>query len=83
MKKGFILYVTEGKNALQDTMDLDETRNRLGADRVCLATSESDIAYGWWKMMTQGVHTVFCVRAAYSEAQDAFEIQGTPLRLYG
>jgi len=83
MKKGVILYVTEGKEELDEWMELGEEGRKLGADAVCLATSESEIAFGWWQMLTRGMQEVSCRKAAYSKLDGAFRPHGIALRLCG
>ena len=83
MKKGVILYVTEGKEELDEWMELEGEEKKLGADAVCLATSESEIAFGWWRMLTGGMQEISCLKAAYSKVDGAFQPHGTALRLCG
>lgn len=83
MKRGIILYVTEGRDALHDEIDLREQRRRLGVDAVCLATSEAEIAYGWWRMLTRGMQEISCMTAAYHDMENTLEMRGMPLRLCG
>lgn len=85
MKKGLILYVTEGKESLEmrEPLDLDETRRSLGVHRVCLAMNEEDLSYQWWRLITRGMHHVSCVRAAYDDIQGLIQPHGVPLRLWG
>ena len=83
MKKGMILYVTEGRDALHEEIDLREQRRGLGVDAVCVATSESEIAYGWWHLLTRGMQEISCVTAAYLAPEDTIVPRGAPLRLCG
>lgn len=86
MKKGIILYVTEGKEEARerwDRLDLAEPRARLQANSVLVATSEEEIAYGWWHMITQGMQQIACVKAVFDARADRIEPFGTPLRLCG
>ena len=83
MKKGVILYVTEGKEEVDDWMELREEGRRLGADAVCMATSESEIAFGWWRMLTCGMQEISCLKAVYSKAEGEIRPHGTALRLCG
>jgi hypothetical protein len=86
MKRGMILYVTEGKEEmrmLQDRPDLKEATRLLGVNAVCLATSEDELAYGWWQLITRGIQQVSCMRAAYHVGMDRLEPLGIPLRLCG
>ncbi len=83
MKRGMILYVTEGRERIGDWPELDKERKLLGADAVCLASSESEIAYGWWRLLVSGMQEVSCVRAVYDESRHLLEPWGMPLRLCG
>lgn len=85
MKKGVILYVTEGREdvPMQGHPDLLRTSLSLGAHTVCVATSEDEIAYGWWHLLTKGMHQVFCMTAAFDPVQGTFEPRGVPYRLCG
>jgi len=60
MKKGLILYVTEGKEEIhnEDWPDFGEELNSLGASAICVATSEDEIAYIWWHMITRGMNLI-------------------------
>jgi hypothetical protein len=70
MKKGVIFYVKGDEESLNEDMDLQEA----GEHFTYLAISESDVAYGWLKMITHGIHTIFCVKANYSEDQDTLKV---------
>ncbi len=84
MKKGVILYITEGREEIhQDWPDLKEPCRLLGVNAVCLATSEYEISYGWWEMLTRGIQQISCMRAVYDGGMDRFEPFGIPLRLCG
>jgi hypothetical protein len=85
MKTGMVLYVTKGKEdvPLQESWMLGRMSKSLGVAAVCVATSEDEIAYGWWCLITRGMHQVNCVAAAYDPGRDVFEPQGLPMRLSG
>ena len=85
MKKGMILYVTQGKEEVpvQGVEDLLQTAQSLDISAVCVATSEEDIAYGWWRLITMGMHQVLFMAVVYNSALDKFEYRGDPLRLCG
>jgi hypothetical protein len=85
MKTGMIVYVTEGKEdvPLQESWELNRASRSLGVSAVCVATSEDELAYGWWHLITRGMHQVSCVAAAYDSVRDAFEPHGMRLRLWG
>jgi hypothetical protein len=84
MKKGMILFVTEGRDELHDhSDDLRKVRGLLGVQSVCLATSEDDVAYAWWGMLAKGMHHISLLKAAYRGRDNPMEFQGAALRLYG
>jgi len=83
MKKGVIVYITEGKEALQEWPELSETGKRLGAEAVCLATSEFEVAYGWWHLLTRGNQEIVCMRGTYDVLHDRVNPEGYALRLCG
>jgi hypothetical protein len=83
MKKGVILYVTEGKEMTHEWLDLRKERKLLGADAVCLATSESEIAFNWWHLLTRGMQEITCMKAACSTVNGEIVPHGTALRLCG
>jgi hypothetical protein len=83
MKKGLILYVTEGKEQVDDWPDLEEQRALLGADAICMALSEAEVAYGWWRLLSRGMQHICCRTASYDALRAAFEPSGAPLRLCG
>jgi hypothetical protein len=86
MKKGIILYVTEGKEEAKerwDRLDLAGPQERLKANSVMLATSEEEVAYGWWRMVTQGMQQIACMKAVFDAHADRIEPFGAPLRLCG
>lgn len=85
MKKGLVVYVTAGKEALMADSSIQEfpLLKREDAATVCFATSEDEVAYGWWHMISRGMHQVFLMTAAYDAVSGQLEPHGTPLRLYG
>jgi hypothetical protein len=85
MKRGLILYVTEGKEEfeMQDTQDWSASLGVSGASAVCAATTEEEIVYNWWRLFTRGMHEVLCMHAAYDAGCNRLEPHGIPLRLYG
>ncbi len=86
MKKGIILYVTAGKEAARerwDRIDLEEPQSRLAVNRVLVATSEEEIAYGWWRLITEGMQQIACMKAVFDATADRIEPFGAPLRLCG
>jgi len=85
MKTGMVLYVTKGKEdvPLQESWKIGRTSRSLGVAGVCVATSEDELAYGWWRLITRGMHQVHCVAAAYDAGRDVFEPHGLPMRLWG
>ena len=85
MKKGMILYVTEGKDEvpLHDFQDLTRTLVTPGISAVYVATSEDELMYGWWHLITRGMHQISCTAAVYDAALQRFDTVGEPLRLCG
>jgi hypothetical protein len=83
MKKGMILYVTEGKEdvPLQAAAELIETARALGVTAVCVASSEEDAAHGWWSLVTKGVQQILFMTVAYNAGLDRFESRGSVVRL--
>jgi hypothetical protein len=85
MRKGMVLYVTEGKEdvPLQGVEDLIETSRRLGVSAVSVATSEDEVVHGWWHLTAKGMHQVMFMSVSYDAAQHVFKSRGTPRRLCG
>jgi len=85
MKKGMVLYVTEGKAdvPLQTAAELVATARSLGVTAVSVANSEEDAVYGWMSLITRGMQQVLFMTVAYDAALDRFESRGDPVRLSG
>ena len=85
MKKGMILYITQGKEdvPVQAGTELVEAARSLGVTAVSVAISEEDAVHGWWNLLTRGTEQVWFMTAAYNAALDKFESHGTPVRLCG
>ena len=85
MKKGMVLYVTEGKAdvPLQTSAELVATAASLGVTAVSVASSEEDAVYGWMSLITRGMQQVLFMTVAYDAVLDRFESRGTPVRLCG
>ncbi len=85
MKKGMILYVTQGKEdvPLQAAAELIETARSLGVTAVCVALTEEDAVHGWWSLITRGMQQVLFMTAAYDAVLDWFESRRVPVRLRG
>jgi hypothetical protein len=85
MKRGVILYVTLGKDEvpLPAQRDLTEVAGSLGVAAVSVAVSEEDIAYAWWRLITEGVHQIVLMTAAYDASMKSFASHGEPVRLWG
>ncbi len=86
MKTGMILYITEGKDEVPMQPDwpaLKDALRLLGVNAIRLATSETEIAYGWWQLVTRGMQQISCMTAAYDARSDRLEPFGAPLRLCG
>jgi len=86
MKKGVILYVTEGKEDVPMQPywpGLKESTRSLNVDAVHLAVSEEEIVYRWWQLLTKGIQQVSCMKASYNAGMGRLEPYGFPMRLYG
>ncbi|RJR32412.1 MAG: hypothetical protein C4576_30160 [Desulfobacteraceae bacterium] len=84
MKKGTILFVTEGLEELHDdSEDLRKAREHLGVQAVSVAGSEDEVAYQWWRMLAKGMHHVSLLRASYGGRDNRLDFHGTALRLFG
>ncbi len=85
MRKGMILYVTQGKEDVpqQGETELIELSRSLGVADVCVATTREDVDYGWWKLITKGAHQVLLMTVAYDAVLKSFEFSRAPLRLWG
>ncbi len=85
MKKGMILYVTEGREDVpeQAADELIEAARSLGVTEVSVASCEEDAVYVWWRLITRGMQQVFFVTASYDAVPGRFESRSTPVRLYG
>ncbi len=85
MKKGLILYITKGKEdiPLQGQVDLNRLSRFLGVAAACVATTEDEMAHGWWHLITKGMHQIQCITATYDPSMDRFATQGAPLRIWG
>ena len=85
MKKGMILYVTQGKEdvPLQAAEELIETARSLGVTAVCVAITEEDAVHGWMSLLTRGMQQVLFMTAAYNAVLERFESRGAPVRLCG
>ncbi len=66
-----------------DMEDLESRANYPGADETCLACSEAEVSWGWWRMVAKGLRRVECVSARYDERHRAVVTRGAPLRLCG
>jgi hypothetical protein len=85
MKKGMILYVTQGKNELNDAPcpDMSGLRRELGVQSVCLTTSEDEMSYACWRMLAAGMHQVSCMHARHHAGEHRLELGKDPFRLAG
>jgi len=85
MKTGMVLYVTEGKEdvPLPREEDMIGFSQSLGVASVCVAITEEDVAYGWWRLIAKGVHEVLFMPVAYDVSLGSLESRGTALRLWG
>lgn len=85
MKKGMILYITQGKNELNDAPDPDlfALKRELDVQSVCLTTSEDEMSYSCWRMLAAGMHQVSCMHARYHAEGRRLELGKHPFRLAG
>jgi hypothetical protein len=85
MKKGMILYVTQGKEdvPVQGEAEMIETARSMGVTSVCVATSEEEAMHGWWRLITRGAQQVLFMTVAYDPVLDRFESRSNPVRLCG
>jgi hypothetical protein len=83
MKRGLILYLTEGSEKLPDWLDMERYSKDLDVNTVCLAASEADVHHYWWQLVARGMHHISCVCADYDETQKAIHLKGSPLRFFG
>jgi hypothetical protein len=88
MKKGVILYLTGEKDGMPVQQELTRSAcaaafDALGAEAVYLATSEDEIAYSWWRLVTKGMHQVVCMAAVFDPIMGSCEPRGVPFRLCG
>ncbi len=86
MKTGVILYVSDGREALdmdweEPTVNQSFTLPKIAA--LCIATSEEEIAYNWWRLVTRGMHQVLCMKASCNVSDKTLLPFGVPLRLCG
>ena len=83
MRTGIIIYVNSqppGQTALED---LESRADYPGADETCLATSEAEVSWGWWRLIARGVSRVSCVAATWDDRRRALVTRGAPMRLCG
>jgi hypothetical protein len=83
MKKGVILYITEGKECVEDWPQLEEIKRAMAVHDVSIATSEDDVVYRWWHMLCRGVEHICCSTAVFDPGRRMFQPTGSPLRLCG
>lgn len=86
MKTGVILYVIDGREALEmdgEGATVSESFKLLRAAAVRVAMSEDEITYNWWQLLTKGMHQVLCMKAAYEASNKTIKPFGTALRLCG
>ena len=81
MKTGLIIFVPEHRDRLDDwpaTAVLS-----LSPDEVRLATTDAEVSYQWWQLLTRGMRKVECVRAAWDGVRHAWSPRHEPFRLCG
>ncbi len=88
MRKGMILYVTHGKDDVPqqgatELTELIDLCRSLDVAAVCVATTEEDVHYGWWQLITKGVHQVLLMAVAYDATLESFAFDQSPVRLWG
>ncbi len=87
MKTGVILYVSEGKNIMDEDFDMIGAVKRLPimADRVEVISSTTghfDIMDAWWLLITKGMKKVVCMFAEVTNNSE-LRLTGKELRLCG
>ncbi len=85
MKKGMILYVSQGREdvPLKTSGELAGTARFFGVADVFVAGSEEEAAYGWMSLITRGMQQIMFMTVGYDAGSDSFESLSTPVRLYG
>lgn len=85
MKKGMILYVTKGRQHLEELEQIDFSglRRKLGVQALRLTSSEDEVAEACWRMVTRGIQQVSCIGASVLPDQSKLELRGYPIRLVG
>jgi hypothetical protein len=85
MKKGMVVYITAGKEEAPTPESCEQLQipQLQDVSALCVATSEDEVAYGWWQMITRGMHQVLFMTAAYDPVVERFEPHGSPVRLWG
>jgi hypothetical protein len=86
MKKGLIVYVTEGKEDVEMAEVRSDSTKPLsvpGVDSLRLAVSEDDIVYYWWQLVSRGMSEVSCMKGTYDAAKGEIALFGAPMRLCG
>lgn len=85
MKRGLILYITHVTEdvPLQGTADLIDVSRSLDVAAVSVATSQEDVASGWWHLINSGVDQVLFMTVAYDAKLDRFESRSIPVRFCG
>ena len=85
MKKGMVLYVTEGKAdvPLQTAAELVATAASLGVTAVSVVSSVEEAVYGWMSLITRGMQQVLFMTVTYDAARDRLESRSEPVKLYG
>lgn len=82
MKTGLILLVPE------QGPELDEQRANapvldLAPDELRLATSEVEVAYGWWEMLARGAGRVHAAHARWDEGRKGWAPTTPPVHVHG
>ncbi len=85
MKKGMILYITQGQEdvPLQEVADLVEISRSMGISAVSVATSGEDVVHGWRRLIDRGIQQVLFMTVTYDTCLDRFLSRSAPVRLCG
>jgi hypothetical protein len=86
MKKGIILYIA-GDEPEEQNLDTRHmiARLNLAADRIEIVsrrTGHFEISDAWWRLITKGMHQVWCVMAEFAPSGE-LNLTGRSLRLCG
>jgi hypothetical protein len=85
MKKGMILYVTKGRQYMEELerIDFAGLRRTLDVQTLRLTSTEDEVAEACWRMVATGIQQVSCIGASVLPDQSKLELHGHPIRLVG